>query len=60
MMSVHGMNTIWEECTRWWPVRLIDGATGWGALMRRRVNGAWQYRNLNEAEERDRFQRMAW
>lgn len=50
----------WEECIVWLPKRLIDGSTGLWVLMRRRVEGRWQYRNLTELEERDRFERMAW
>lgn len=40
--------------------KLIDGTIGWGVLMRRKVNGEWQYRALTDQEEIDENAAAAW
>ena len=40
----------WRSCMAAAPVRLIDGSITNGIVMRRRVNGAWQYRAATDAE----------
>jgi len=50
----------WELCTCWFSKRLIDGTYSNGRLMRRKINGEWQYRHLTESELSDWFSREAW
>ena len=39
---------------------LIDGTLANGNLMRRKVDGVWQYRKLTPEEAADEFEMMAW
>ena len=52
--------TEWQFCSRFFKKRLIDGSYANGRLMRRKINGEWQYRKLTDDEEGDEFERMAW
>ena len=42
--------TEWEHCYVFLEKTLIDGTCASGDLMRRRVNGEWQYRRPTEKE----------
>jgi hypothetical protein len=42
------MNSEWEDCAVLWPRRLIDGSKSSGPLMRRKVNGIWQYPRMTD------------
>lgn len=53
-------STEWHETVSYFPVRLVDGGYGRGTLMRRKVNGEWQYRRLTADEEEDITDRRAW
>ncbi|MCJ2053976.1 hypothetical protein [Methylobacterium sp. J-070] len=45
----------WEPALPWRSVRLIDGTTGSGWVMRRRApDGTWQYRAMTDQEALDR------
>lgn len=45
----------WQHCYVWFARQLIDGTWARGDLMRRRVNGRWQYRRPTEAETADEW-----
>jgi hypothetical protein len=47
--------TEWEHCYVSFPKRLNDGTRASGELMRRRVNGQWQYRRPTERETADEY-----
>jgi hypothetical protein len=47
--QIHGQEG--QSIHSWRSRKLIDGSTASGYLMRRWVNGGWQYRALTEAEE---------
>lgn len=53
-------SSAWHESVSYFPVRLVDGTMGRGTLMRRFVNGEWQYRRLTADEEEDITDRRAW
>jgi hypothetical protein len=45
----------WERCYVFSEETLIDGTKAIGELMRRRVNGEWQYRGPTEQEAADEY-----
>jgi hypothetical protein len=47
--------TEWEHCYVFFPKTLIDGTRARGELMRRRVNGQWQYRRPTDEETSDEY-----
>lgn len=56
-------NTEWKPyyVPFWRPVTLIDGTPNvCRDVMRRKVNGEWQYRALSEAEAADVYSSEAW
>jgi hypothetical protein len=50
----------WQPIHSWQPRKLIDRSTANGYLMRRWVNGGWQYRALTEAEEEAHGELQVW
>jgi hypothetical protein len=45
----------WEYCYVFIEKTLMDGMRASGELMRRRVNGQWQYRRPTEQEAADEY-----
>ena len=54
-------NTDWRRCEPlFFSKRLIDGTWATGPLMRRKVEGKWQYRKLTPDEEAERLAEVSW
>ncbi|MGZ3409636.1 MAG: hypothetical protein ACXWJW_02760 [Xanthobacteraceae bacterium] len=53
--------TEWRKCEAlFFSKLLIDGTSATGPLMRRKVDGKWQYRKLTPDEESERLADVAW
>lgn len=52
--------TEWQHYTCFFKKRLLDGTWASGRLMRRKVNGEWQYRKPTDEELFEKFSREAW
>jgi hypothetical protein len=50
----------WTPCTVLWPRQLIDGSWAFGRLMRRVIDGETQYRRMDEVEEQELDDTLAW
>ena len=53
-------NSDWQFCSVFFRKKLKDGTSASGHLMRRRINGAWQYRKLTHEEELEWLCVSAW
>lgn len=43
--------SVWAEHVPWLPTRLTSGGLAWIIpIMRRRMNGRWEYRRMTDAE----------
>jgi hypothetical protein len=52
---------MWRDCyIFFFKKRLIDGSYAAGRLMRRRVEGRWEYRHPTEQETHEIFISEAW
>jgi hypothetical protein len=51
---------VWEVFIAVSPRRLTDGGKASGPMMRRRVNGPWEYRRMSEGEMREYLSSDAW
>jgi len=60
LLAILRPDTRWSDCFCIWSKVLIDGTTGVGRLMRRRVNGQWRYRRMTLDEERQFERDEAW
>ncbi len=50
----------WEPWKEYSPKALVTGETAKGLLMRRFVDGKWQYRRPTAEEAFDHMERQAW